>query len=367
MPIRHSIWRIGETPQALKEGHLDSETLLEDMIVAAPEILSSEWMIIGRQEDTGHGGRIDLLALAPDGAVILIELKRAKTPREVVAQALDYASWAESLEAEDLGVIYARFSNGSDLGQAFRERFGQPLDEDALNQNHQIVIVASALDAASERIVGYLNQRDIAINVLCFQVFETADGPLLSRAWLHDPVDTQVAASTGGGQSSEGKEPWNGEYYASFGQSEARSWDEAVKYGFFCAGGGAWYSGTLKLLNPGDRVWVNAPRFGFVGVGRVREPAVPAAEFTLPGPDGEPQPALDVLTEGHYHRDFIDDLDKCEHFVTVEWADTVPLANAVNEVGLFGNQNSVCAPKTPKWRHTVERLKQAFPKFDTVT
>jgi len=71
MPIRHSIWRIGEKPQSLKEGQLESEALLEDMIVASPEILSPEWIIIGRQEDTGHGGRIDLLALAPDGTLIL--------------------------------------------------------------------------------------------------------------------------------------------------------------------------------------------------------------------------------------------------------------------------------------------------------
>lgn len=48
MPIRHSIWRVGQKPQALKAGQLDSETLLEDMIAAAPEILSPEWMIIGR-------------------------------------------------------------------------------------------------------------------------------------------------------------------------------------------------------------------------------------------------------------------------------------------------------------------------------
>jgi hypothetical protein len=39
---------------------------------------------------------------------------------------------------------------------------------------------------------------------------------------------------------------------------------------------------------------------------------------------------------------------------------TEPLVNAIKEVGLFGNQNSVCQPITPKWNHTVERLKQLF-------
>ncbi len=365
MPIRHSIWRVGGQPQALRESHLASEAVLEDMIVAAPDILSPEWMIIGRQEDTGYGGRIDLLALAPDGALILIELKRARTPREVVAQALDYATWAESLQAQDLVRIYARFANGADLGQAFRIRFGQPLDEDSLNQSHQIVIVAASLDASSERIVGYLNRRDIAINVLCFQVFESTDGPLLSRAWLHDPVDTQVAASSTTTRVSE-KEPWNGEYYASFGDGHSRSWREAVKYGFISGGGGSWYSGTLNLLSPGDRVWVKVPGEGFVGVGRVRGTAVRAADFELRDADGTLHPALDLLTEANYHREFVDDQEKSEYFVAVEWVHTVPLAEGVNEVGLFGNQNTVCAPRTPKWRHTVERLKLAFPGFDNV-
>ena len=43
------------------------------------------------------GGRIDLLAIAPDASLVLIDLKRDRTPREVVAQALDYASWVEQL------------------------------------------------------------------------------------------------------------------------------------------------------------------------------------------------------------------------------------------------------------------------------
>lgn len=361
MPIHHSLWRVASKPEPLREAVLPSEALLEDMIVASPDILSREWMIIGRQEDTGFGGRIDLLALAPDGALIIIELKRGRTPREVVAQAIDYASWAEGLPAEDLARIYGRFSGGGSLDAAFAARFGARLDAETLNQSHQIVIVASSLDAASERIVEYLNRRDIPINVMCFQVFDTGREQLLSRAWLLDPIETQAAAATSGTASV--KEPWNGEYYASFGHGPSRDWGEARKYGFICAGGGRWYSGTLGLMQVDDLVWVKAPGHGFVGVGRVRSGPIPASQFMIPGDDGVDQPALEVLSAASYHREFIDDPERTEYFVSVEWSETKSLADAVNETGMFGNQNSVCAPKTPKWRHTAERLKTYFPNW----
>lgn len=361
MPIRNAIWTVGPQPAPLSETRLPTERVLEDMIVAAPRILSDEWMLIGRQERTGTGGIIDLLAIAPDGALVLIELKRERTPREVVAQAIDYAVWVEGLEAQDIAAIYGRFAPGRDLGADFRDRFGQPLDEDTLNDSHQIVIVATHLDDSSERIVAYLNKRDIAINVLCFQVFTHGEQQLLSRSWLLDPVQTQVSAAaaprTRGVRESE---PWNGEFYASFGHGLGRDWSEAVKYGFISAGGGAWYSNTLNLLAPGDRVWVKSPGQGFVGVGEVTGPCEPASSFRISTPDGE-RAALDVLSKATYHREFKDDPERSEYFVPVKWLHTVPLNQAVNEIGLFGNQNTVCKPTTPKWRHTVDRLKERWP------
>ena len=30
---------------------------------------------------------------------------------------------------------------------------------------------------------------------------------------------------------------------------------------------------------------------------------------------------------------------------------------------MFGNQNTVCKPKTPQWRTTVERLKLRFADY----
>jgi RecB family endonuclease NucS len=115
MPIRTAIWKVAPKPEPLPESSLAKEQLLEEMIVANPRLLSDEWMLIGRQEDTGFGGRIDLLAIAPDGSLVLIELKRARTPRDVVAQSLDYAGWVESLQPEDIARIYKRFAPQGNL------------------------------------------------------------------------------------------------------------------------------------------------------------------------------------------------------------------------------------------------------------
>jgi hypothetical protein len=359
MPIRHAIWKVADRPQQLVESSLANEKLLEKMILADPRILSEEWMLIGQQVNLGHGP-IDLLALAPDASLVLIELKRDKTPRDVMAQALDYAASIENLRFEEIAGIYSHFASSRNLTDDFRARFNLPLDEDALNQNHQIIIVASSLDDRTERIVAYLSKRHIPINVLFFQIFSHGQDQLISRSWLLDPVRTQLNAAT---PADDADETWNGEFYACFGEGQSRSWAEAVKYGFICAGGGEWYSDTLDLLTADGRVWVKAPGYGFVGVGRVAGVRQPASSFLVKTPEGD-QPALGVL-KANYHRQYVDDLKRCEYFVPMKWLDTVPIEKAVSEVGLFGNQNTVCRPKTPKWQYTVSRLKERFPKFDS--
>ena len=126
MPVKHAIWKVGSKPIPLSTSTLPNEQQLEDMILAAPEILSSEWMLIGRQEQTGQGGRIDLLAIAPDASLVLIELKRNRTPREIVAQALDYASWVEELSTDKIAQIFQRFSGGGTGDRRTDTRQGLP-------------------------------------------------------------------------------------------------------------------------------------------------------------------------------------------------------------------------------------------------
>jgi len=107
---------------------------------------------------------------------------------------------------------------------------------------------------------------------------------------------------------------------------------------------------------------VKVPGSGFVGVGRATGRAQSAATFKVVTPAGK-LPVLEVAKNGSYHREFLNDPERCEYFVPVQWLQTVPLERAVQEVGLFGNQNTVCKPTTPKWRSTVERLKERFTDF----
>ncbi|MEM1185929.1 MAG: hypothetical protein AAGI53_13125 [Planctomycetota bacterium] len=52
--------------------------------------------------------------------------------------------------------------------------------------------------------------------------------------------------------------------------------------------------------------------------------------------------------------------DKAGHFVRTKWKKTVPIAEAIREKGLFGNQNSAAKPRAKKWQLTVERWVAAF-------
>jgi hypothetical protein len=69
--------------------HIHDETLLDQVL-----------LVIGRQVQTDFGGLIDILCLDQSGDLVLIELKRGRTPRAVTAQLLDYASWVADLSAE---------------------------------------------------------------------------------------------------------------------------------------------------------------------------------------------------------------------------------------------------------------------------
>lgn len=355
MAVSQVLWSLDDKSQLLPAS-LTDEKELEELLFQHTEILNPNWLLIGRQVRTTAGKYIDLLCMDRDGDLIVVELKKDQTPREVTAQVIDYASCVSEIKLEQLAELYLQLTGGQEtLNEAYEKKFGVTLDEDGVNENTKMVIVAARMDDSTERIVRYLREKyEVDINILFFNIFAYNGHRFISRVWFEEDIEEQLPAP----RSARG---WNQEYYVSFGAGERR-WEDAQKYGFISAGGGAWYSNTLKLLSAGDRVWVNIPHTGYVGVGLVAGEAVQAKDAVL-CVDGEECGLSRLALKGNYLY-ASDEPDKAEYIVPVRWLKTVPEARAVKEAGFFGNQNTVCRPKDQKWVYTVERLKTLW-KIDT--
>ena len=111
--VEVGLWRLRDgRALAVAEGIMPSEQMLEDVLEQDISILDSDLFVIGRQFLTPNGKRLDLLAIAGDGSLTVIELKRGRTEREVVIQALDYGSYVQTLTRDKLLAMYASKNPG---------------------------------------------------------------------------------------------------------------------------------------------------------------------------------------------------------------------------------------------------------------
>jgi hypothetical protein len=342
------------------------ESRLEELLETDPSILGLPVLIIGRQVPTAYGKFIDLLGIDAEGVLHVLELKRDRTPREVMAQVLDYGSWVQDLTNEEVRGIYGDYAptrgRPGELDQAFAEWFGTSPPE-SLNTAHTLTVVASQIDGATERIVTYLaTEYQVPVNVLFFRYFEDDGRSYLARTWLMD--ETRAASPASGSKSQGKKEPWNGQdWYVSFGEEPGgRDWDDARRYGFVSAGGGDWFSRTLRALPVGARVFVHIPKTGYVGVGIVTGEAQPY-EDSLLSTGGVTQKMSELdLAGGYIHTDVPQDgQDRREWIVPVDWQAMVPRERALWRPGMFANQNSACKLRA---RFTIDEAARYF-KIDT--
>ena len=86
-----------EKLKPIQNDEINLEERLEGWVASDISILDPNLLVIGRQVKTAFGGVIDLLCLDGNGDTVVVELKKGKTPREVAAQTLDYASWINGL------------------------------------------------------------------------------------------------------------------------------------------------------------------------------------------------------------------------------------------------------------------------------
>jgi hypothetical protein len=202
MPQEVRLWCIGKDDRLMEcaPASLNLEARLEEWLARDVSILSDDLLVIGRQVETAFGGFIDLLCIDRVGDLVIVELKRDKTPREITAQTLDYASWVVGLSRDGISAIASQYlGSAGSLEEAFRQRFGEDMP-DSINESHRMLIVASRIDPSSERIIKYLsNGYGVNINAVTFHYFKTNESEeFLGRVFLIDPSQVEYQTRTKG-------------------------------------------------------------------------------------------------------------------------------------------------------------------------
>lgn len=200
MPEEVKIWSIqpDNKLRELPKSRLDLEERIESWMAEDISILSNDLLVIGRQVPTDFGGFLDLLCLNSEGDTVIVELKRHKTPREVTAQVLDYASWINDLSNDTITSIANDYlGSRGPLEKAFSDKFKKDLPN-TLNENHSMLIVASEIDSSSERIIKYLSDvHGVNINAATFHYFKSEAGEeLLARIFLIEPSQVEYKTQT---------------------------------------------------------------------------------------------------------------------------------------------------------------------------
>ena len=149
----------------------NKEIDLEDMLETNPEYFfdNSKILIIGRQVTTNLNTSIDLLGVDEAGNTVVIELKREKTPRETIAQLIEYASFIDNLDYEQLNEIYQNYS-GEEVGlEDYHQEYYNSSNEQKVSWNKisKLMIVAENITPEIKQTALYLRKK--GLDVFCLE------------------------------------------------------------------------------------------------------------------------------------------------------------------------------------------------------
>ena len=167
---------------------LELEKHLENWLENSPEqtLAQEDFLWIGRQTSaTDEDGTIfsDLFGVDSEGNLVIAELKKGRTPRDIIAQILDYAAWADDLsdaQIRDIAETYFKTREGfqeKTFDDAFREAFDIPETDELPRLNDgdlRLFIVAEEIPSRVARVCRFLRSSH-GINVSCvdISIFQT--------------------------------------------------------------------------------------------------------------------------------------------------------------------------------------------------
>ncbi|MCK9151549.1 endonuclease NucS domain-containing protein [Methanobacterium alcaliphilum] len=163
----------------------DMEKDFEEWIKKYPIVLGQDLLIIGEQTMT-RSGPLDFLAIDKSGNLVIIELKRGRLPRDVLAQAIDYVSDVSTWDLDEINNICLKYT-GESIEDHLNENFEDvDLENININESQRILLVGFSIDEPLERMIGWLSTNyGVSINALIFKHIETNSGDkLIARTMI---------------------------------------------------------------------------------------------------------------------------------------------------------------------------------------
>lgn len=198
----------------LDETTLPSEEILEnhleDWVEKNSDLLGEQLLIIGRQvkiddvKDT-----LDLLAVDKNGHLVVIELKRDRTGKDVDFQALKYVSYISRWGYDDIKKhaenYFKNYLNKNDFNlEAELENFCEKDYE--LNEEQRIVIVGRKIDKKIGSVALWLLDHNVNIKVVEITTYKDYENIYLHPKIIIPPPTTEIF-ELGKGKVSKEK-PW---------------------------------------------------------------------------------------------------------------------------------------------------------------
>jgi len=182
--------------RSLSSFGLHERAHLQEWVLANPEVLGPGTTVVTSEYDRWQSAdgapvadRLDILALDPDGRLVVAELKRDAAPSTVHMQAVNYAAMVSRLTPADVAELYA----------AWQGRGGTPVDrESALTlleteylltadgiRRPRIVLIASDFPASVTATVVWLNEQDVDISLIRYRAYDVDGRTAVSFSRLY--------------------------------------------------------------------------------------------------------------------------------------------------------------------------------------
>lgn len=201
------VYRIDtESLERIENTEITTEKNLEQYLIQAEgaEIGGVEILYVDQQGSPGEGGIFDIVGVDYQGNVVVVELKRDRTPRDIVAQALEYAASIRAEDYEQLNERYQEFTDNRDISlrNKHTEFFDRddPLSPREFNNDQRLLLVGREFNDLSLDMADFLREHSIDVICVIYNAFSdnTDSLQLLTTENIRRPLSEEPSSVSGG-------------------------------------------------------------------------------------------------------------------------------------------------------------------------